>query len=70
MNWILVGFTLDTIGKVMVAYTAIRVHYRFWKEHQIDNQVFAVMYREQWIGVIGIALMIIGFVLQVPEKLG
>lgn len=63
------GFTLDVIGKIMVAYTAIMVHYRFWKEHKIDERVFVVMKRERIIGVLGIALIVVGYLLQVPSKL-
>lgn len=65
----LVGFTLDVIGKIMVAYTAIMVHYRFWKEHKIDEAVFATMKRERIIGVLGVILIIIGYLLQVPSKI-
>jgi len=69
MNIELLGFILDVIGKVMVAYTAIMVHRRFWKEHTIDEKVFTAMKSEQVIGVLGIALIIIGFLLQIPSKL-
>lgn len=37
----------------MVAYTAITVHHRFWKEHKIDEMVFKVMKRGQIIGIAG-----------------
>lgn len=63
------GSTLDVIGKVMVAYTAIRVHHRFWKEHKVDEKVFFEMQRERHIGIMGIVLLIIGYFLQVPSKL-
>lgn len=55
------GETLDVIGKIMVAYTAIRVHFRFWKEHQIDDKVFSVMHKEQMLGIIGITLIVTGY---------
>jgi hypothetical protein len=64
-----IGFILDTVGKIMVAYTAIVVHHRFWKEHKIDDIVFKAMKREQIIGILGITLIIIGFFLQIPSKL-
>lgn len=64
----LIGFILDVAGKVMVAYTAIRVHHRFWQEHAVDEKVFAEMKNEQIIGIIGIALIIAGFALQLPAK--
>lgn len=65
-----IGSTLDVIGKVMVAFTAIMVHHRVWKEHRIDKQVFVEMKREQIIGVAGILLIVIGYAIQVPGKLG
>lgn len=65
----LVGFTVEVIGKIMVGFTAVMVHYRVRKEHQIDAKVFKEMRREQVIGVIGITLILIGYFLQVPFKL-
>lgn len=63
------GFTLDVVGKVMVAFTAVMVHYRFRREHKVDERVFASMRREQVIGVIGISLIVLGYLLQAPFKL-
>ena len=65
----LIGFILDIIGKVMIAFTALMVHHRFSVEHKVDEKVFAVMRREKIIGILGIILMIVGFLLQVPDKL-
>ncbi|MDP2641397.1 MAG: hypothetical protein Q8P39_02550 [Candidatus Yanofskybacteria bacterium] len=64
MNMEFLGATLDLIGKVLIAYTAIKVHYRFWKEHRIDQAVFQSMKAEQTIGVIGIIFLLLGFVLE------
>lgn len=69
MNMELLGFILDVIGKVMVAYAAIKVHHRFWKEHKVDEFVFRAMKREQVIGIAGVILIIAGFLLQIPSKL-
>lgn len=65
----LLGFILDVIGKIMVAFTAIMVHSRFQKEHKVDEFVFKEMRREKIIGVAGIFLIIIGFFLQLPGKI-
>lgn len=65
----LVGHTLDVIGKVLVSYTAIAVHYRFRKEHRIDEVVFKHMRREQIFGVLGIVLIILGYLLEIPSKI-
>ena len=64
-----IGFTLDVVGKVMVAFTAVMVHRRFRKEHKIDEKVFRAMRREQLLGITGISLIILGFLLQVPFKI-
>jgi len=64
-----IGFTMDVIGKIMIAYTAIAVHYRFWKEHKVDESVFKTMKKERLIGIIGIAFIVLGFLLQAPFKL-
>lgn len=69
MSIALLGFILDVIGKVMVAYTAITVHRRFWQEHKVDEFVFKAMKKEQIVGIAGIFLIIIGFILQLPSKL-
>lgn len=63
-----IGFTLGTIGKIMVAFTAVTVHYRVWKEHKIDNKVFREMRREWTVGVIGIGLMVVGYILEAPAR--
>ncbi len=65
----LIGFILDLIGTVMIAYTVLSVHYRVRKEHKIDEVVFKHMRREQAAGIIGISLIIIGFLLQLPSKI-
>lgn len=69
MNTEFLGFSLDVIGKILVAYTAIAVHRRVWREHKIDKTVFAAMRNEQVIGIIGIVLIATGYLLQLPAKL-
>lgn len=69
MSLEVLGFTLDVIGKVMVAFTALMVHYRFRKEHKVDERIFKSMRREQVLAIIGILLIIIGYFLQIPSKL-
>jgi len=64
-----IGFILDVMGKVMVAFTAIMVHRRFRKEHKVDERIFRAMRREQLFGIIGIIFIILGFLLQAPFKI-
>lgn len=63
------GSVLEFIGTVMIAYTAIRVHYRFWKAHSLSDKVFHEMRREQIVGVSGVIFITIGFLLQLIVKL-
>lgn len=65
MNFDFWGHTLQTIGHILIAYTAISVHFRFWKEHKIDNKVFKVMKREQFVGIIGVLLIVAGFMFHI-----
>lgn len=65
----LTGFILDVLGKLVIAYTAIAVHHRFLREHKVDAAVFKTMRREQVIGLIGVTLIVIGFLLQLPFKI-
>lgn len=61
----IVAKTLDVIGKVMVSYTAIAVHYRVRKEHRIDKNVFTAMRKEQLIGLFGIFLIVFSYLIDV-----
>lgn len=66
MNIELIGFLLDGLGKILVSYTAISVHYRFWKAHKITEEIFDEMKREQRIGIVGVILIIVGIILEIP----
>lgn len=58
-----IAFTLDVIGKIMIAYTALSVHSHVSKEHKMDRVVFKAMKREKVIGFAGIILMVVGYIL-------
>jgi len=64
MNLEFLALTLDIVGKVMIAYTALRVHHRFWQEHKIDENVFTAMKKEQVIGILGILFIVAGYLLE------
>ncbi len=69
MNWDFIGFTIEVLGKILVAFVAINVHYRFRKQHQLNDRVFRAMSREHILGMLGISLIIVGYFLQVPGKI-
>ena len=56
--------TINVIGTLMIAYTVIMVHYRFRKEHRIDDKVFLEMRREQAVAIVGVILIVISYVLR------
>lgn len=63
-----IGFTLHTLGEVMVGFTAIMVHHRVWKEHKIDDRVFVEMNKERKIGIIGLICIIVGFAIELTYR--
>lgn len=66
----IIGFILDTCGKLLVAYTTLMVHYRFRHEHSIDEAVFGEMKREHVLGMVGIGLIIVGASMELAAMLG
>ncbi len=68
MDLSVIGPLFDVIGTLMIAFAALRVHHRVLNEHSIDDQVFTVMRREQFIGVIGVCFVIASFALHMVEK--
>lgn len=65
MNYLLLSETFDLIGSLLIAYTVIMVHYRFWKEHKVDGNVFREMRREQIIGMVGVVFMLAGYFVKI-----
>lgn len=64
MNWFNLGLTLDTLGKVLLGITVLMVHWHVLKEHKIDKDVLRAMKKERLMGVSGILLIVLGYVLQ------
>lgn len=63
--WIeFIGETLDVLGKVLIALTAIAVHDTVMKEHQIDAAVDKTVRKEHVLGFLGITFIIVGYVLR------
>ncbi|MBI4599103.1 hypothetical protein HY734_02815 [Candidatus Uhrbacteria bacterium] len=61
----MIGKTLEVLGELCIGYLATRVHSRVVKERRIDGPVLREMRMEKHVGTIGIALIIIGFGLEV-----
>ena len=65
-----IGMVIDTVGKLLVSFTAIMVHHRVLGEHKIDEEVFREMKREQKLGIMGVSLIVIGSGLEILASIG
>ena len=63
----MLGLTLTTIGEILIGLTVLRVHHRILEEHKLDKRVFAGIKREQWGGLLGIALIISGYIIRIIQ---
>lgn len=62
---LLLAIILETTGTLLIAYAALNVHHRFYKEHKVDEAVYNEMKKERKVGIAGIALVLVSFVIQV-----
>ena len=49
----------------MIAYTAMRVHWRVRQEHRIDKRVFREMNMEHIVGIFGMIFIVIAYLLEI-----
>lgn len=70
MSILFIANTIGTIGKLLVSYMAIRVHYSVWTEKHIDEKVFEEMKMEATFGVLGVLLIIIGYAIEAGVEFG
>ncbi len=68
MNMAAIGFTISTIGTILIGVSAIMVHRTLASEHRIDRLVIRNIKIEQIIAIIGIFLIIIGYILELPSR--
>ncbi|OJI08942.1 MAG: hypothetical protein COV08_02500 [Candidatus Vogelbacteria bacterium CG10_big_fil_rev_8_21_14_0_10_49_38] len=61
---LIAGITLDVIGTILIAYTVLRVHNRARQERAIDSRVISEMKKERTATILGIVLIIFGYVFQ------
>lgn len=65
MDLYLIGLTLTTLGEVLLAMMILVVHYKIKQEKKIDKYVIREITHEEFLGVISICLIIVGYLLQV-----
>ena len=61
----LMADTLEVMGVLLIAWTALRVHHRVLNEHEISSRVFQIMRIEQRLGIVGMAFVAAGYVLKI-----
>ncbi|MBS3903065.1 MAG: hypothetical protein KGZ30_01670 [Anaplasmataceae bacterium] len=60
-----VALVCEMLGSLMIGYAALSVHHRVLNEHSIDDRVFRVMRVEQKVGILGMFLIVLSFIIQV-----
>ena len=65
MDYFIISEFLKTSGEILIGLTAIMVHRRVWKEHKIDEAVYREMKQEQGLGIVGIMLLLGGFMVDI-----
>lgn len=56
---------LEAVGTIMIAWAALKVHHRVLHQHKIDKFVYTSMQFEQHLGVFGVILIAVGFLLRI-----
>jgi len=64
INLEVISLTLDLTGKLLIALTAILVHYRMGEEKKIDRAVIKDIKIEEVLGFFGILFIISGYVIK------
>lgn len=59
------GLTLQTVGTLFIGFSALAVHHRVSTQTVIDTSVTKAMGIERKIGIVGLALILIGYLLQI-----
>jgi hypothetical protein len=57
--------TLEVVGTLLIAWAALSVHHRVLNEHKISSRVFRIMRAEQKLGILGMVLVFIGYLLNI-----
>ena len=69
MNLLFIAGVLDVIGVVLIATVVFRVHGHVLKERKIDDDVLTSMKRERGYVLVGVALIILGYLLELWNAL-
>jgi len=62
VNLEIIGLTLEFIGTIMIGVAVILTHRKIRKEHRIDKRVIKELRLEQSVSIIGVILIIVGYI--------
>jgi hypothetical protein len=65
MDLLFWGMTLSIAGEILIGIAVFNVHRHISKEHRIDGDVLSAIRREKRIVLAAIALLIIGYLVQI-----
>lgn len=65
MSLALIGLTLGTVGKILVVLSVLHMHHSLIVEHKVDKNVILSYKQERILTVIGLLLIVAGYVLEV-----
>lgn len=68
MSAALLGFLVTTVGELIIGYSILRVHTSLETEKHVDKKVLDEVKKEKIWTLIGMALIIIGFFIQVASE--
>jgi len=61
---VMISTTCTFLGTLMIAFAALRVHHRVLHDHKIDGPVFKDLQREMTVGMLGVLLTVIGYMIE------
>jgi hypothetical protein len=61
-----IGFTLDVLGKLLIAWVTLRLHVKHFKKHRIDKEDLSL---DVWLSTLGIVMILLGYALRIPYEL-
>tara|TARA_B100000745_G_C20143139_1_gene392043 strand:- start:1818 stop:2093 length:276 start_codon:yes stop_codon:yes gene_type:complete len=59
------GLTTSVVGKVMLVVGVLKAHGEIAHEHRIDARVLKTFKIERWLTIIGLALIVIGYGMEI-----
>lgn len=65
INIFFVALTLSLIGKVLLAFGVLMAHTQLAHEHRVDARVIKSFRLEKALTIIGVLLIIVGYVLEI-----